>query len=412
MSAAFRILLVLFAATGWWVSLDLARLASNLTATNPWLAAQCGPPAEGGPSPCQALLRSNRSSSFGIPWVALGMAYFSFILVWALFVGPPERGRRLWAMPVLAVLLLGSLISLLLIGMMASDLRQWCAGCVAVHCLNGLILLVFVVGLISAPKNPEPRPRASLALASLTAGSAVAVVQVLWLLLGMSQQVGGQVSREYRKIVDDPAYARWRYERQPVMDVTLRPDDHIFGSPTAPHTLVAFLDFQCPHCQDVSKLIEEKQAAFPDQMRVVYRHFPQDPACNPEPRLKAGGYAHACAAAIAAEAAAKVGGDAGFAAMKSLLYSRQRDLETRRFAEWALELKMDPTAFTAALADPALLERVRADVESARQLGVTTVPGLVLDGRKLENWSNPKTWDALVGGAADSQPAGTAPKTE
>ncbi|MGV3518700.1 thioredoxin domain-containing protein [Luteitalea sp.] len=46
------------------------------------------------------------------------------------------------------------------------------------------------------------------------------------------------------------------------------------GSVDAPVTIVEFSDFQCPYCAKAANDIKKLYSEFPDQVRVVYRHYP------------------------------------------------------------------------------------------------------------------------------------------
>ena len=68
-----------------------------------------------------------------------------------------------------------------------------------------------------------------------------------------------------------------------------------------------------------------------------------------------------------------------------------------RFNDWAPELGLDVTAFSAAMSSPTVADRIQADIELGTQLGIDKMPALFLNGRRVEHWRNPKTWAALLG---------------
>ena len=305
---------------------------------------------------------------------------------------------------VAAVVLAGVLTSLDFIRIMAFELHRWCLGCLAVHATNGALLL----GALAAwpwrkPAQPSPpHPTGRLALATLTAG---VLIGLLHLTIVFIAGTGGQMRRlsdAYLKIADDPEYVVWNYKRQPAAEIPLRADEPLLGSPTAANLVVVFSDFQCPQCRKAHELLDELVRSHPDQLRVAFRHFPQDPACNPHPEFSGGGHPAACQAARAYEAAFAVGGAQAALAMQRVLFERQSDLERDRFADWAVELGLDRAAFAQALESPAVAERIADDVTLGNHLGVAAVPALYLNGRRLDRWSRPTTWDALL--AAEHSP--------
>ena len=102
-------------------------------------------------------------------------------------------------------------------------------------------------------------------------------------------------------------------------------------------------------------------------MRFAFRHFPLT-----------GIHPHALAAAAAAEAAALQG---RFWDMHELLFHRQRALDDGDLRGYAAQLGLDVTAFDRDRASPAVLERIRRDVDSGLASGqVLGTPTLFIDG--------------------------------
>ena len=407
--------LVALAVLGWWLSLQLLLAASNFHAQSALLDTLCGRAGAPGGWDCRSVLASHWGSiplsteegGLALPVAALGMAYFAFVALWYLFVGPPTHDRRAYHLIVAAVVLAGVLTSVDFIRIMAFELHRWCLGCLAVHATNGALLLgTLVAWPWRKPAQPSPsHPTGRLALATLTAG---VLIGFLHLTIVFIAGTGGQMRRlsdAYLKIADDPEYVVWNYRRQPVAEIPLCDDEPLLGapgSPAAPNLVVVFSDFQCPQCRKAHELLDELLQSHPDQLRVIFRQFPQDPACNPHPEFSGGGHPAACRAARAYEAALAVGGTKAALAMQRVLFERHGELDLDRFADWAAELGLDRAAFTQALESPAVAERIAADVALGNRLGVAAVPALFLNGRRLDRWSRPTTWDALL--AAEHSP--------
>lgn len=398
---------VLLCLLGWLLSVYLLQLTGGAQAQGRWLQALCGP-AEGEERTfdCESVLHSRYAylggqagaeGRRGLPWGAVGAAYFAFVGLWYLFVGPPTRSRAWWHLPIMLLVLVGAAGSVELVHVMAFELRRWCPACLIVHALNALLV---VLTLAAFPwRRPRalqrPHPTTGLALATLLAG--FLLTQVHFLFVHARTAIAGYrlLERNYLKIVEDPDFVRWDYERQPTVSLPLRDDDVILGPPTAAHTVVAFVDFQCPACRLVCERLAELRAAHPDRLRVVFRHFPLDAACNPTQQRSP--HPEACAAARAVEAARLVGGPQAFEAMRQLLYERQDVLAGARYQQWAAELGLDPGAFAAALDAPEARQRIAADIALGEQLGLKAVPVLFLDGRRLDHWRNRAAWPALLG---------------
>ncbi|MFQ5805820.1 MAG: DsbA family protein [Phycisphaerae bacterium] len=405
---------VLLCVVGWLLSVYLLMLTGGAKAA-PWMEIFCASDAGGGSAfDCNSVLRSRHAfvggqanadggaqQSVGIPWGAFGAAYFGFVGLWFLFVGPASRNRFGWQVLIAAVVLIGCVISLYLIGVMGVELRRWCSGCLMVHGVNGAILVLTLLAFPwRKPVAPQkPHPPTALALATLCAGFFFAQLHFFFTAAAMASSNFREVYRRYTEIVDDPAFARWHYERSPVRELPLRDGDVISGPPDAPHTVVVFVDFQCTACRLARDMLSELLERYPEQLRVVYRHFPLDRSCNAsQPRSP---HPAACRATRAVEAARVAGGAAGFKAMRDLCYARLSRLDAADFSAWAAELGLDAAAFRAALDASAVSERIQADITLGNELGVNGVPVLFLDGRRLEHWRNAKTWEALLGVAND-----------
>src|SRR5271154_5130422 len=103
--------------------------------------------------------------------------------------------------------------------------------------------------------------------------------------------------------------------------------DHAIGLPTARITIVEYGDYECPDCLNAVPILSEVRQSLGDQLRFVFRHFPQN-SIHP----------HASAAAEAAEAAADQG---KFWEMHELLFKHQRELADLDLTHLALQLGMD-----------------------------------------------------------------------
>jgi formate-nitrite transporter family protein len=163
----------------------------------------------------------------------------------------------------------------------------------------------------------------------------------------------------------------------------LRPDDHVIGPDSAPVTLIAYCDFECPHCGDAFGRIKTLRMRFPHQLRFVFRHFP---LVEKHP--------FAQQAAEASEAAAQQG---QFWVMHDLLFEHQEDLEPEDLYRYAESAGLDVSSFKAQLHDRVHAARVLYDVRSGRRNGVSGTPTFFLNDAWLEDDDR---LEALIGRAA------------
>lgn len=413
-SSFLRWLAVGLAVAGWVLSSVLFAAGGRGVAQSALLDAVCGGGGAGATWDCRSVLASRwgylqigpDEGALRLPVSALGMAYFGAVGLWYLFVGRATRARRGYHVLVLLVVAAGCLDSLEFVRVMAFELHQWCGLCLATHGVNGALLVVTILAWPwrSVGSASPPHPSGRLVLATSTAAVLLALCHLLVAVTLVQGTWLRRVGEAYRAIVDDPAYIAWDYERRPVEDLPVYPDEPLLGSPRAPHTVVVFGDFQCSQCRSAHDTLAALVQEHPGELRVAFRHFPQDPACNPHPNYRGGGHPGACRAARAVEAARIVGGSAAAVALRDLMYKQQRELESGHFVDWAREVGLEGGAFRAAMDSPAAMERVGADVELGLRLGISAVPVVYLDGRRLVGWSKPRIWEALLG-VTDPAPA-------
>jgi protein-disulfide isomerase len=150
--------------------------------------------------------------------------------------------------------------------------------------------------------------------------------------------------------------------------VTVRPDDPARGPADAKLTVVLFSDFQCPFCSRVEPTLKELEAAFPGQLRVVWKHQPLPFHPNARP------------AALAAEAAREQG---KFWQMHEKLFANQQQLSAAAYEGWARELGLDLGRFKASVAAARGEARIAEDQALARQVGADGTPTMFFNCRQV-----------------------------
>jgi protein-disulfide isomerase/uncharacterized membrane protein len=409
-----RWLAVAAALAGWVVSWQLFLVSAGAQAST-LVQALCG----GADSGCDSVLTSPQAyvpisraaEAPKIPVSALGMGYFAFFALWYLLVGPPAQRGRPWHLVPALVGLAGATQSVAYIGIMKYELGRWCGGCLVAHGLNACVLVLTLVAFPWRRAKPPawPHPTARLALAAGLAGVLLFALHLVVSYTALVLSVFRERTNTYAAVLDDPAFILWDFNRQPAVSIPLREDEVFAGSPDMPNTVVVFGDFQCTACRQAHEMLQQVAAKYPDALRIMFRSYPQDPACNANPRYRSGGHASACRAAQAAEAARLVGGATAYLAMRRTLwdnqnalphkvYAQQSEAERRIFADWAAAIGLDRDAFTQAMDSRDVAARIQADIELAGRLGVQAVPVVFVNGKRLRNWSKMETWDAILRG--------------
>lgn len=157
--------------------------------------------------------------------------------------------------------------------------------------------------------------------------------------------------------------------------MAVREDDWVIGSPRARATLVEYADFQCPACASISVVLKQMLEKYPDDLRLVYRHFPLTQI-----------HPNATVAAKAAEAAGKQG---KFWEMSTVLFEKQGEWSNQPnpvslFAQYAVSLGLNSEQFSSDLLSSEVAERVERGAAEARAFALTGTPSLFLNGEKIQ----------------------------
>ena len=171
----------------------------------------------------------------------------------------------------------------------------------------------------------------------------------------------------------------WR-EPGVIADVPFTAADPSLGSADARFTVVSFADYFCPHCAGFWPRVKEMVERNPD-VRVVYKNYPLDPACNP--RIEWEGHRFACLAARAAECAATTGNSV---AMADLLYLYPDHVTPPEMYMFAEKAGLDPAAFGACLDAPTTAGAVGADIQAGIAAGITGTPAVYVLGLEPSGW--------------------------
>ena len=170
------------------------------------------------------------------------------------------------------------------------------------------------------------------------------------------------------------------------------------GAENAKVTLVEYSDFQCPACAAFFPYVEGILSAYPDDVRLVYRHFPLTSI-----------HANAEEGAWASEAASKQG---KFWEMYTLLFDRQKDWSnlaapSEMFMAYADLLGLNKEQFKADYESAETRARVQTDVNSANRAGINSTPTFYLNGVALDNLRNGQDLADRVSDAINAANAGT-----
>jgi len=155
------------------------------------------------------------------------------------------------------------------------------------------------------------------------------------------------------------------------------------GPASAPVTVVEFGDFECPFCARARAPLAELVAAFPNDVRLVFRQLPLTEI-----------HPHAQQAAEAALCADEQG---RFWEAYNAFYAAQDRLDPLTLRAAVVAAGADGRSYDECLASGRVRPRIEADVAAARELAVDGTPGLFINGRFLSGAQPIERLTALVG---------------
>ncbi len=172
-------------------------------------------------------------------------------------------------------------------------------------------------------------------------------------LLEISKEMDASPKAHRPKLLEDPVSI-------PVQGAPMR------GPSNARITLVEFSDFECPYCSLAVKEVEAIQAAYPKDIKLIYKHFPL--SMHPH-------------APLAAEAALAAQSQGKFWEMHDLLFANFRRLSRENMIAWAGQIGLDVDKFKADLDSGKYKATVDKDEADGEAAGVYGTPAFFINGK-------------------------------
>ncbi len=174
----------------------------------------------------------------------------------------------------------------------------------------------------------------------------------------------------------------------------------ILGKADAAVTIVEFVDFQCPFSAREYPKLKEILAAYPEQVRLVFKHKPLSFHKKAKP-------AHALA-----QMAMQQGGPELFWKMHDRLMANAGKLEISDLRAHAGQLKLDLNIFDLVMGDRLQIDKLIAtDLAEAKKCNVNATPTIMINGLKLVDRSvetyKTRIDELLIPAAKPPQPAKT-----
>ena len=155
-----------------------------------------------------------------------------------------------------------------------------------------------------------------------------------------------------------------------------RADGPYRGAASKDLEIVEFADMQCPHCKEAQANMDKLAVDFPNA-RIVFQNDPI-PSIHPE----------AVTAASYGNCVAKMAGSTAFFQFSSAVFDGQDGLSSPDGATLTLnsavtKAGLDPAKVAACAATPEVKTQIDTSIKLAEEIGVESVPTLVINGRSI-----------------------------
>jgi protein-disulfide isomerase/uncharacterized membrane protein len=401
----------------------------------------CG---NGQTSGCESVARSSWSSFAGLPVAAYGLVfYLSLSLLLALALFAPAEVRDPMAGIVAALLALGLLVDLVLLGVQAFSIHAYCSFCILTYLLGAVAIVVLFPALRSlravpaAPARVEGRlAAASWVLGTIALAGAVLAANATLAsraayrqatLLGAPVPAAGapapaatpapaapspaapaaaaspapsptgpsgpqdvkywrERAEKLQATLDDPrkldAYFSEKAQRE--YDASSPVPIALDGTPDkgpakAPVVVVEYSDFMCPYCRNLGLALSQFVPQAGGRVAIYFKNYPLDKTCND--KLPGSTHPGSCNLALGAICARYQG---KFDAYHDRVFQTEfRNPTSADVARVAGEAGLNAAAVEGCLEDPKAKADLAADVAEGNRLGVNSTPTVYINGKKL-----------------------------
>lgn len=359
---------------------------------------------------CSELGKSSYSKLFGVVHIAwLGFFYYAFMAVTflLLFLRADDRDNRPAALTLLmAAAVFGFVFDLFLAYTNFMVLVVPCVLCGYTYICQLGVLIVAALLYVGGTKDGSGGKLADLSKGgvalwpSLTGGvvSILALMVILSLIAGGGSANGREDPDNFLANVapDNVHNQRLRELRAfKTVDLDTRGLDNYVGTETAFISIHEWADFRCPHCLHTHEMIRAAQLRWPGRIKVYYRHFPLDGACNPLMAQPRGGFS--CNGAQAALCAPQQNIFDGVYHGIFEYQNTRTNITPAELQKLVEGLGGDWSRMVSCMGSPATVQKLNRDIKEAEALDIQSTPQVVLNGHVLPPGTpNPQFFFAVV----------------
>lgn len=164
------------------------------------------------------------------------------------------------------------------------------------------------------------------------------------------------------------------------------------GNHNAKVTLIEFVDYQCPFCQESAPVVRKVMAAMGDRVRLIVRDFP---ILQLHPTAKQSALAANCVLAQGQEL---------YWRYFDVLYSNIQKQTPADLRDAARAVDADLSAYDACVAEDRYGKKIDADIEAGLRAGVQGTPTFFVNGIKLQGALDEKTLTRVLNTVLEKNP--------
>jgi protein-disulfide isomerase len=154
-------------------------------------------------------------------------------------------------------------------------------------------------------------------------------------------------------------------------------DAPVKGNPSAPVTLVEFVDYECPHCKRVQPVLRQVLDEYKDELKVAFKHYPLGSHTN---------------ARIAAEASIAAHKQGKFWAYNEKVWAISESITPAALEQIAKDVGCDVARWRSDLESDDVKSFVERDHSEGVALGIDHTPTIYINGREF---TDPRDADSL-----------------
>lgn len=368
---------------------------------------------------CEAVDASEYSTIKGVPTAGLGLLFYLIIFVYGLnAIRNPEKKSTGLSFSIL--LSIGSLVVTGFMAYIASvKLEVFCILCVSMYIINILIFLILPFGigesLVSLPEfflkylqsifnqnifsdfKPKFWGHVTFSIFFLLIGSMI--------LFKIEENTNIAAVEAKRKAYLASIKKNQNQNQKPQMtieeriklhfespQIELNTSGHPFkGNPKAKVKIVEFSDFECPFCKRAAEYFSSIMKSYEDDVAFYYINYPLDKACNP--KMTRDLHKNAC---LAAKAAICAGSEGKFWPMHDILFENNRSISAITLPKFANKINLSWSELNQCIQSSETKAILDKDFTLANQVGVSGTPTVLINGRKVNGWTDRDFLEAIL----------------